>query len=79
MRPAPLFSVLLLLLLPVTPGRAQSETLPPLEIGKPAPQFRLPYATRDAIFYRAQDALTLEKLRGQTVVLAFYPADWSPG
>jgi peroxiredoxin len=41
-----------------------------LEAGVPAPDFTLP---------SAPDArLALSQLRGQTVVLAFYPADFSP-
>ncbi|HEY0202272.1 MAG TPA: redoxin domain-containing protein [Burkholderiaceae bacterium] len=43
-------------------------TLPPL--GQPAPDFTLP-ATPD-------QTLTLSELRGRPVVLAFYPADFSP-
>jgi peroxiredoxin len=41
-----------------------------LPAGTPAPDFRLP-ATPD-------QTLTLKGLRGRPVILAFYPADWSP-
>ena len=41
-----------------------------LPAGTPAPDFRL-QATPD-------QTVELNKLRGQPVVLAFYPADWSP-
>ena len=40
-------------------------------VGQPAPDFTL----------RDQDGkkVTLSELRGQTIVLVFYPLDWSPG
>lgn len=41
-----------------------------LEIGKPAPDFTRPSTGGD---------ITLSKLRGQTVVLYFYPKDNTPG
>src|SRR5205809_230938 len=41
-----------------------------LERGAPAPDFTLP-VTPD-------QKLSLAELRGQPVILAFYPADWSP-
>ena len=45
--------------------------------GERAPDFKLPYATRDSI---ARDSLSLASLGGaRNVVLAFYPADWSGG
>src|SRR2546425_10777489 len=44
-----------------------SNVLPP---GTPAPDFALP-VTPD-------QKLSLQELRGQPVILAFYPADWSP-
>src|SRR5215831_1668139 len=48
-----------------------------LKVGDSAPDFSLPYATRDTI---ATDALTLSSFAGKSnVVLAFYPADWSGG
>jgi peroxiredoxin len=42
----------------------------PLPAGTPAPDFTLPVT--------ADQKLTLSELRGQPVILAFYPADWSP-
>jgi peroxiredoxin len=48
---------------PPTPAR-------PLPPGTPAPDFSL-YATPDR-------SVSLRDFRGQPVVLAFYPADWSP-
>ena len=41
-----------------------------LERGTPAPSFKLP-VTPD-------QKLSLDELKGQPVILAFYPADWSP-
>ena len=41
-----------------------------LPVGTPAPDFTL-HATPD-------QTLTLKGLRGRPVILAFYPADWSP-
>jgi peroxiredoxin len=41
-----------------------------LERGTPAPNFKLP-VTPD-------QKLSLAELKGQPVILAFYPADWSP-
>jgi peroxiredoxin len=46
---------------------AMSALLPP---GTPAPDFQLPLSPNEKI--------TLSELRGKPVVLAFYPADWSP-
>jgi peroxiredoxin len=47
-----------------------SESEAPLVIGDPAPDFTL-NITPD-------QTLSLSELRGQPVVLVFYPADWSP-
>ncbi|MEI9952562.1 MAG: redoxin domain-containing protein [Pseudomonadota bacterium] len=44
--------------------------MPILTAGTPAPNFSLP-STPD-------QRVSLSDFRGQTVVLAFYPADWSP-
>jgi peroxiredoxin len=49
------------------------------EVGSPAPDFRLPYATQEKIFLKPADQLSLSQQRGKNVVLAFYPADWSGG
>ena len=49
----------------------------PFKLGDVAPDFALPYATRDSV---ADDDLMLSSLVGKsTIVLAFYPADWSGG
>jgi peroxiredoxin len=42
----------------------------PLPAGTPAPDFSLPVT--------ADQRLELAELRGRPVILAFYPADWSP-
>lgn len=48
-----------------------------LRLGEPAPEFSLPYATRDSV---ARSPLRLSDLVGtRNVILAFYPADWSSG
>jgi peroxiredoxin len=49
------------------------------KVGEAAPEFRLPYATKEKIFFRPDERLTLSSLKGKNVVLAFYPADWSGG
>ncbi len=48
-----------------------------LHLGAKAPDFTLPYATRESI---AGEPLTLsnEAAKGP-IVLAFYPGDWSGG
>lgn len=66
-------SVLLTLLLAAVAVSADSA----LRVGDPAPDFSLPYATRDSV---ARTDLKLSSLFGKgNVVLAFYPADWSGG
>jgi peroxiredoxin len=51
---------------------AHGDTKPagPLPAGTPAPDFTLPRAPNER--------LRLSDLRGRPVILAFYPADWSP-
>jgi glutaredoxin-dependent peroxiredoxin len=49
------------------------------KVGDPAPDFKLPYATAEKIFFRPDEHLSLASLRGKNVILAFYPADWSSG
>ena len=48
------------------------------EVGAAAPDFRLPWATRDSIG-SVDDDFVLKAHRGKTVVLAFYPADFTSG
>ncbi len=48
-----------------------------LKVGDAAPDFLLPYSTKDSV---ASEPLSLSSLVGKrNIVLAFYPADWSPG
>ncbi len=66
-----------LLALPLLLGMGPSDNPPALKVGDPAPDFSLPYATRDSI---ASEELKLSSLFGKrNIVLAFYPADWSGG
>lgn len=66
-----------LMLVSVSPGVAQATTTPSLEVGQSAPDFSLPYATRDSI---SRIPIKLSDFTGKrNVVLAFYPADWSGG
>lgn len=53
-------------------------TVPP-KVGETAPDFRLPYATQEAIHLKPEEYMALSSLRGKNVILAFYPADWSGG
>jgi peroxiredoxin len=72
----------LLLLLPMAlllscRTSAQENPPRPLAAGDPAPDFALPYATKDSV---AADELKLTSLLGKrNIILAFYPADWSGG
>ncbi|MET0624968.1 MAG: peroxiredoxin [Pyrinomonadaceae bacterium] len=49
------------------------------KVGDAAPDFKLPYATKEKIFMRPDEQMALASLRGKNVILAFYPADWSGG
>lgn len=49
------------------------------KVGQPAPDFKLPYATQEKIFFKPEERLSLSSQRGKNVILAFYPADWSSG
>jgi peroxiredoxin len=47
------------------------------EIGMKAPEFNLPYATKDTIVL---NGISLKDFLGKSnVIIAFYPADWSGG
>jgi peroxiredoxin len=64
-----------LVLADTTPAPRAADAAP--KVGDPAPDFQLPYATRDSV---ADDSLRLSSLVGRrNIVLAFYPADWSGG
>ncbi|MBI5021020.1 MAG: peroxiredoxin [Ignavibacteriales bacterium] len=48
-----------------------------LKVGDTAPNFTLPYATKDSV---SRGKITLSDITvNQKVILAFYPADWSGG
>src|SRR5439155_17377944 len=65
----------LLAMMTGTLGAAAAGTPP--QVGDAAPDFSLPYATRDSV---ASDSLVLSSMVGKhSLVLAFYPADWSGG
>jgi peroxiredoxin len=50
---------------------------PTLKVGDSAPDFALPYATKDTIIF---SPLKLsDEIGKRNIVLAFYPADWSGG
>lgn len=48
-------------------------------VGQKAPDFSLPWADKDGFHLKPEERIELSKLKGKIVVLAFYPADWSPG
>lgn len=58
---------------------AAANTAEALKPGQPAPDFSLPYATQEKIFFKPEEHMSLAGLRGKNVILAFYPADWSGG
>jgi peroxiredoxin Q/BCP len=69
--------LLFTLLLAAAPAAALAQSSDSLRVGDMAPDFKLPYATRDSV---AGDSLQLSKQFGKgPIVLAFYPADWSGG
>jgi peroxiredoxin Q/BCP len=49
------------------------------KVGEAAPDFKLPYATQEGTFMKPEELMALSSLRGKSVILAFYPADWSGG
>ncbi len=52
------------------PNTPEGAALEPLPAGAPAPDFRL--------FWKPYQTLALSGLRGRSVVVVFYPADWDP-
>ncbi|HYQ86876.1 MAG TPA: peroxiredoxin [Bacteroidota bacterium] len=70
-------SIVILSLLIGGRGNAQDGSAKPLRVGDPAPDFALPFATKDSV---GTEMLQLSALFGkQKILLAFYPADWSGG
>ena len=59
-------------------GAALADSADSLRVGDKAPDFTLPFATKDSVW--TQQPLSLSSLIGQkSIVIAFYPADWSGG
>jgi peroxiredoxin Q/BCP len=48
----------------------------PFKVGDMVPEFKLPYATQDTV---DMSGFGSADLKGKTYIIAFYPADWSPG
>jgi len=70
-------ALLMVVLAVVSASAVMADPTGPPQVGDPAPDFTLPYATRDSV---AGDDLALKSLEGKSnIVLAFYPADWSGG
>src|SRR4051812_16173077 len=62
---------------PLAAQAAQQASAPVIPAaGEMAPEFMIPWADRKGV---KSEVLSLSKLRGQVVVLAFYPADFSRG
>ena len=51
----------------------------PPKVGDTAPDFTLPYATQEQIYFKPEERMSLSSMKGKNVILAFYPADWSGG
>jgi peroxiredoxin len=66
-----------LILITETPMTTLTQAADSLAVGGKAPNFTLPYATKDLI---GTEPMTLSKeVTKGPIVLAFYPADWSGG
>jgi peroxiredoxin len=66
-----IFSLLGMLIVSFLHAQQQTNT------GMKAPEFQLPYATKDTIVF---DGIHLSEYQGTSIVLlAFYPVDWSGG
>lgn len=73
----PLLRLLAACLLATAASPGQGTTYPSLEVGSPAPDFSLPWASRDSL---GAGEISLSSYAGRSaVILAFYPADWSGG
>jgi peroxiredoxin len=62
-----------------TPGSTATAASVAPQVGAAAPDFKLPYATQEKIFFKPEEHMTLAANRGKNVIIAFYPADWSGG
>jgi len=68
---------ILAILFPLVAGFAAAQTEADLAVGTAAPDFSLPFATKDSMY---RTPLNLSALIGKSaIILAFYPADWSAG
>src|ERR1051325_5140066 len=82
-----IFSLLLILglIIAVTYGQDKKDAKPAdassegPQVGQPAPDFELPWATQTEMHTKKDEWLKLSSQRGSNVILAFYPADWSGG
>ncbi len=84
MRVFSLLAVGLSLLAPLAVGRQQPPPAPPpapaVKVGEQAPDFTLRYLARSADGKYEQKGVSLAQFKGQkTVILAFFPAAFSPG
>ena len=68
-----LLLIILFIMLIIPPGIKAQEKF---KVGDPVPNFDLPYATKDTIVFTG---IKNEDMKGSRYILAFYPADWSPG
>lgn len=59
--------------------KAETNATAAPKVGEAAPDFKLPYATQEQIYFKPEERLSLSSMRGKNVILAFYPADWSGG
>lgn len=59
--------------------RVEGDAAAAPKVGQAAPDFSLPYATKEKIFLKPEERISLSAQRGKNVILAFYPADWSGG
>ncbi|MEW6051801.1 MAG: peroxiredoxin [Candidatus Zixiibacteriota bacterium] len=55
---------------------AHAADTPMLKVGDRIPEFKLPYATKDTIVF---DGFGSAQMAGKEYLIAFYPADFSPG
>jgi peroxiredoxin Q/BCP len=68
-----IFATFLLGLTLVHPSARADE---PFKVGDQVPEFKLPYATKDTVVF---EGFGSADLKGKRYLIAFYPADWSPG
>lgn len=60
-------------------GKAAADLPEGPQVGQPAPDFELPWATQEKLYTSRNEWLKLSSMQGSNVILAFYPADWSGG